>query len=48
MGMPEQGTITIEQITDEKICGNFNLNVDDPKSDQIGTVRLNGKFSVAR
>ena len=45
-GMPDQGGATINFAEDGKACGKFNLNVEAPGNEQIGTVRLNGAFKI--
>lgn len=48
MGMPEQGSVKIDFIDKDNICGSFNLNVEAPETPSIGLVRLNGAFSVLK
>lgn len=45
-GMPEQGYIEIDHISDEEVCGSFNLKVNNPDDGLIGTVILKGKFFI--
>ena len=47
-GMPEQGDVVIDFIDKDNVCGSFNLNVEKPDSPTIGTVRLNGTFSILK
>lgn len=44
LGMPDQGSVTIDFIEGNSACGSIMLAVEKPDSDQIGTVRVNGKF----
>lgn len=46
VGMPKQGGVTIDYIDEKNICGNFDLNVDNPDSEMIGRVSLKGPFSI--
>ena len=47
LGMDEQGSVKIDYIEADQACGSFNLSVEKPGSNQIGTVRLNGSFKTA-
>jgi len=48
MGMPESGTVTLNYIDNESVCGSFTLAAEKPESEMIGTVRLNGTFKVGK
>lgn len=43
-GMPEQGYVEINHISEEEVCGSFNLKVDNPDDGLIGKVKLSGEF----
>lgn len=45
-GMPEVGTVRLNYVDNDKVCGVFALSSEKPENDQIGTVRLNGGFVV--
>jgi hypothetical protein len=45
-GMPEVGSVKLNYVGDDKVCGVFALASEKPDNDQIGTVRLNGGFVV--
>lgn len=44
-GMPEQGTVKIDFVDADHVCGNFMLEVNKPENNTIGHVVLNGSFS---
>jgi hypothetical protein len=46
MGNPDPGNVTLNYISSSGICGTFNMNVDLPKEETIGTVKLNGTFKA--
>jgi hypothetical protein len=46
MGMPESGNVVLDYVSSDQACGKFELSAEKPDNEQIGTVRLNGKFSV--
>ncbi len=43
-----QGDVIIDFIDEDNICGSFNLNVDNPDDASVGTVKLNGTFSILK
>jgi hypothetical protein len=48
MGMPKQGSVTVDFVDKENICGKFDLNVEKPDNKTIGTVRMNGTFKISK
>ncbi len=47
-GMPEVGSVKLNYVGDDKVCGVFALSSEKPENDQIGTVRLNGGFVAGK
>lgn len=44
-GMPDQGTVQIDFIDKDHVCGKFMLEVNKPDNTTIGHVVLNGSFN---
>lgn len=44
-GMPDQGTVAIDYIDKDHVCGKFILEVNKPDNTTIGHVVLNGSFN---
>lgn len=42
----DQGNVTINYFDDKSVCGTFDLMVDKPEIQAVGTVKLNGTFKV--
>lgn len=47
-GMPEVGTVKLNFVGSDNVCGTFALASEKPDNDMIGTVRLNGNFVVGK
>lgn len=44
-GMPDQGTVQIDYVDKDHVCGQFILEVNQPDNNTIGHVVLNGAFN---